>query len=173
MSKKTISLVQCFPVLLFHLFQFIEQILKNCYCYCCSVAKLCLTVTLGTAVHQAYLSFIISLSLLKLMSIESVMSSNHLMLCCPLIHLSSNFPNINEWADHIRCPDYCIFSFSPSNEYSGLISFRIGYSISLQSKGLSRVFSNTTVEKHLLFGAQPSLWPNHHIHTLLLEKPYL
>ena len=83
-----------------------------------------------TAALQAPLSFTISQSLLKLMCIESVMSSNHLILCCPLL-LSSIFPSIrvlsNESAVCIRWPKYWSFSFSnsPSNEYSGLISFRI------------------------------------------------
>ena len=76
----------------------------------------------------------------------------------------------NESVLHIRWPKYWSFSFSisPSNEYSGQISFRIDGLISLQSKGLSRVFSNTTVQKHQLFGAQPYLWSNSHIHTWLL-----
>ena len=84
------------------------------------------------------------------MSIKSVMPSNHLILCCPLLLLPSIFPSIrvfsNESVLHIRWPKYSRFSFSisPSSEYSGLISFRI----SLLSKGLSRVFSNTTVQKH-------------------------
>ena len=62
------------------------------------------------------------------------------------------------------------FSISPSNEYSGLISFRITGWISLQSKGLSRVFSNTTIQKHQFFSAQPSLWSSSHISTWPLEK---
>ena len=76
----------------------------------------------------------------------------------------SAFPSIrvfsNESALHIRWPKYWSFSFSisPSNEYSGLISFRVDWLIFLQSKGLSRVFSNTTVQKHQFFSAQPSLW---------------
>ena len=82
-----------------------------------------------TAAYQASLSFTISQSLLKLMSIESVMPSNHLMLCCPLLLLPSIFPSIkvfsNESALHIRWPKYWSFSISPSNAYSGLISFRI------------------------------------------------
>ena len=90
-----------------------------------------------------------SWSLPKLMSIESVMPSNHLILCHPLLLLPSIFPNIrifsNESALRISWPKYWSFSFniSPSNEHPGLISFRTD--ISLQSKGLSRVFSNTTV----------------------------
>ena len=86
-----------------------------------------------TAARQASLSFTISWSLLKLMSTESVMPSNHLILCHPLLFLPSIFPSIrvfsSESALHIRWPKYWSFSFSisPSNEYSGLISFRIDY----------------------------------------------
>ena len=82
--------------------------------------------------------------LLKLMSIELVMPSNHVILCCLFLLLSSIFPSIrifsNESALCIRWPKYCSFSFSisPSNEYSGLISFRITVLISLQSKGMSQ-----------------------------------
>ena len=121
-----------------------------------------------TAAHQASLSIINSLSLLKLMSIELVMPSNHLILCHPLLLLPSIFPSnrvfSNESVLRIRWPKCCSFSISPSNEHSGPISFRIGW-ISLQSKGLSRVFSNTTVQKHQFFSTQLSLWSNSHIHT--------
>ena len=92
-----------------------------------------LFVTQCTAAHQASLSFTVSWSLLKLMSIESVMPFNHLILCCPLLLLPSIFPNIrvfsNELALLIRCPEYWSFSFSisSSNEYSGFISFRIDW----------------------------------------------
>ena len=82
-----------------------------------------------TAASQPSLSFTIFSSLLKLMSIESVMPSNHLILCHPLLLMPSIFPSIrvfsNESALHIRWPKYCSFSISPSNEFSGLISFRI------------------------------------------------
>ena len=84
-----------------------------------------------TAAHQASLSFTISQSLLKLMSTESVMLFNHLILCRPLLLLSSIFPTIrvfsNESALCIQWPKYCSFRISPSNEYSGLISFRIDW----------------------------------------------
>ena len=84
-----------------------------------------------TAAQQASLSFTISLSLLTLMSTESVMPSNHLILCHPLFLLPSIFPSImvfsSESALHIRWPKYWSFSFSPSNEYSGLISFGIDW----------------------------------------------
>ena len=90
-------------------------------------------MTPWTAACRGSLSITISLSLLKLMSIELVMPSNHLILCCPLLLLPSIFPNIrvfsSESALHITWPKYWSFSFSisPSNEYSGLISFRIDW----------------------------------------------
>ena len=116
-----------------------------------------------TAACQASLSITNSWSLLKLMSIKWVISSNHLTLCHPLLLLPSIFPSIrvfsNESVLHIRWPKYWNFSFSisPSTEYSGPILFRIDWIISLQSKGLSRVFSNTTVQKHQFFSSQLSL----------------
>ena len=143
---------------------------------CWSVTKSCLTLCdPWTAAHQASLSFTISQGLLKLMSIESVMPSNHLTLCHPLL-LPSLFLSIrvfyNKLALHLRWPKYWSFSFSisPSTEYSWLISFRMTDLISLQSKGLSRVFSDMTVQKHQFFSAQPSLWSSFHIHKWLLEK---
>ena len=92
-----------------------------------------LFATPWTAVRQASLSFTISRSLFKLMSIESVMPSNYLILCCPLLLLPSILPSIrvfiNESVLHIRWPKYWSFSFSisPSNKYSGLISFRMDW----------------------------------------------
>ena len=123
-----------------------------------SVAQLCLFAPPWTAAHQASLSISNSQSLLKLMSIESVMPSNHLILCHPLLLLPSIFPRnrvfSNESVLCIRWPEYWSFSFSisPSNEYSGLTSLGWTGWISLQAKGLSRVFSNTTVHKHQFFG---------------------
>ena len=96
-----------------------------------SPSRVRLLVTPWTAAHQASLSFAVSQSLLKLMSIESVMPSNHLILCHPL--LPSIFPSIrvfsNESVLHTRWPKYWSFSFniSPFNEYSGLISFRMDW----------------------------------------------
>ena len=92
-----------------------------------------LFATPWTATPQASLYFALSRSLLKLLSFELVMASNHLILCCPLLFLPSIFPSIrvfsNESAFHIRWPKYWSFSFSisPSNEYPGLISFRIDW----------------------------------------------
>ena len=101
-----------------------------------------LFATPWTAAHQASLSFTTSQSLLKLISIESVMPSNHLIFCCPLLLLPSIFPNkrvfSNEWALRLRWPKYWSFSFriSPSNEYSGLISFKIDWFDLLAFHGL-------------------------------------
>jgi len=121
-----------------------------------------LFATPWTAECQAYLSDTNSRRLLKLMSIESVMPSNYLILC-HLRLLSSIFPRVRVFSSesvlHIRWPEYWSFSFSksPSSEFQDW--FPLGWTgwISLQSKGLSRVFSNTTVQKHQFFGAQLSL----------------
>ena len=124
-----------------------------------SLSRVQLFVTPWTVACQASLSITNSQSLLKLMSIESVMPSIHLTLCRPFLLLPSIFPSIrgfsNESVLFIRWPKYWSFSFSisPSNEYSGLISFRMDL-FDLAVKGLSRVFSNTTVQKHQFFGAQ-------------------
>ena len=118
---------------------------------------------------KASLSITNSWSSLKLTSIGSVMSSSHLILCHPLLP-PSIFPSLrvfsNESVLHIRWPEYWSFSFSisPSNEYSGLLSFRIDSMISLLFKGLSRVFSSTTVQKHQFFGTLPSLWSSSHLY---------
>ena len=92
-----------------------------------------------------------------------VMLPNHLILCCPLLLLPSIFPSIKVFSSelvlHIRWPKYWSFSFSISlsNEHPGLVSFRMDWFDLLESKGLSRVFSNTTVQKHQFFSAQLSL----------------
>ena len=125
---------------------------------------------------SAHLSFTTSHSLLKLLSVELMMPSNHLILCHSLLLLPSIFPSIRVFSSEsalcIRWPKYWSFNFSISlsNEYSGLISFWLTGLI-LQFKELSRVFSGTTIQKHQFFGTQPSLWSTSHIHTWLLEKP--
>ena len=107
-----------------------------------SLSRVRFFVTLWTAARQASLSFSISLSLLRLMSFESVMPSNHLTLCHPLFFPPSIFPSIrvcfNESVVHIRWPEYWSFSFSisPSTEYSGLISFRIDWFDFLAVQGI-------------------------------------
>ena len=102
------------------------------YCGCCSVAQLCLFATPSTTACQASLSFTISWSSCKFMSIESVMLFHHLILCCPLL-LPSVFPSLKVFSNQsslcTRWPKYWSFSFinSAANEYSGLISFRIDW----------------------------------------------
>ena len=125
-----------------------------------SLSRVRLFRTLWTAGRQASLSITNTQSLFKLMSIESVMASNHLILCHPLLLLPSIFPLIRVYSNEsvlcIRWPKYWSFSFSisPSNEYSGLFLLEWTGWISLQSKGFSRVFSNTTVQKYQFFCAQ-------------------
>ena len=127
------------------------------------LSRVQLFATPWSAARQASLSITNPWSPPKPMSIELVMPSNHLILCHPLLLLSSVFPSIrvfsSELALCIRWPKYWSFSFniSPSSEHPGLISFGWTGWISLQSKGLSRVFSNTTVQRHQFFGAQLSL----------------
>ena len=107
-----------------------------------SLSHVRLFATLWTAAPQAPLSSMMFQSLLKLMSIESVMPSNHLILCRPLLLLPSIFPSIRVFSSesvlHIRWPKYWSFSFniSPSNEYSGMISLGLFGLISLLSKAL-------------------------------------
>ena len=128
-----------------------------------SLSLVWLFVIPWTAVNQARLSSTVSWSLLKFMSIESVMLSNYLILCRPLLFLPSIFPSIrvfsNELALHIRWPKYWSISFStvfPKN-IEGWFPLGLKGLISFQSKGLSRVFSSTTFLKHQFFCAQPCL----------------
>ena len=136
-----------------------------------------LIVTPWTALCQASLSYTISQSLLKLMSTQLVMSSNHLILCHPLLLWTSVFLSIriffNESVLCIRWPKYWSFSFSisPSNEYSGLISLRMDYLISLQSK-FSQKSSPTPQFKSISPLALTLLYgPTLTFCTWLLEKP--
>ena len=143
-------------------------------CCCYSVAKSCLTLCHPMdGSTPGLLSLTISRSLPKFLSTEWVTPSNHLILRRPLL-LPSIFPSIRvfsiESAVHIRWPKYWSFSFStiPSNEHSGLVSFRIELFDLLdwfESKERSRVFSSTTVQKHQFFSDLPSLWSNSHIHA--------
>ena len=136
-----------------------------------------LFVTPWIAAGQASLSISNSQSLPKLMSIESVMTSSHLILCLHLLLLPPIPPRIRVFSKEsalcMRWPKYWSFSFNinPSNEHPGLISFRMEWLDLLLAKGLSRVFSNTTVQKHQFFGAQLSSQSNSHIYTWALEKP--
>ena len=135
-----------------------------------------LFVTPWTAACQASLSFTISWNLLKLMSIELVMPYKHLILCHPLPLLPQSFP-----ASGVFFAMRWLFA-SGGQSIGASASvlpvhiqdwFPLGLTglISLQSKGLSVVFSSTTIQKHQFFGAQPSLWSSYHICAWLLEKP--
>ena len=135
-------------------------------------------VTPWSAAHQASLSITNSWSLLKLMFIELVMPSNHLILCCPLLLLPSIFPSISvgllQWVSSLHQVAK-VLEFQLQHQSSQWIfrtDFLLGQTgwICLQSKGLSRVFSYTTVQKHQFVSARLSLYPNSHIHTWLLEK---
>ena len=131
-----------------------------CFSSVQSLSHVQLFATPWAAACQAFLSITNSQSLLILMSIESLMPSTHLILCHPFLLLSSVFPTIRVFSSEsvlpIRWPKYWSFNFSisPSSEYSGLTDL-----ITLQSK--SRVFSNTTVQKHQFFSAlknPPTIW---------------
>ena len=143
-----------------------------------SVAQSCLTFCNPmNGSMPSLLSITSSQSLLKLMPIESVMPSNHLILCHPLLFLPTIPPCIRVFSNdstlRMRWSKYWSFGFSisPSSEHPGLISFRMNCWISLKSMGLSRVFSNTTVQKHQFFGTQLFSQSNSHIHSRPLEKP--
>ena len=142
-----------------------------------SLSHVWLFGTPWTAARQASLSINNSQSPPKPMSIESVMLSNHLIVCRPLLLLPSIFPSIrvfsNESALCIRWPKYWVSASTSVLPMNTKEWYPLGWTgwISLQSKGLSRVFSNTTVQKHQYFGAQPSSQSNSHIHTWPQEKP--
>ena len=136
------------------------------------LSRVWLFVTSWIAACQASLSIANSWSSLKLMSIELVMPSSHLILCRPLLLLASeSFPmsQLFAWGGQSTGIS-ALASFLPKNTQGWSPLEWTGW-ISLQSKGLSRVFSNTTVQKHQFFGAQPSSQSNSHIHTWPLEKP--
>ena len=137
-----------------------------------SLSCVSLFPTLWMAAHQASLSFTITRSLLKFISIKLMMPFNYLILCHPLpsIFPISFFPM--ESALHISWPKYWSFSFSmnPSMNIQGWFPLGLTGLISSLSKGLSRVFSTTTVQKHQYIHAQPSLWSNSHICIWLLKK---
>ena len=145
---------------------------------CCSVAKLCPTLWDSLDYSTAGFPVLHCLPEFAWTHVHCVGDAiNHLILCHPLLLVLSFFPRIrvfsNELVLPIRWPKYWNFSFSisPSNEYSGLFSFRMHWLDILAVQRLSRVYSNTTVQKHQFFIAQLSLWSNTHIWTWLLEKP--
>ena len=142
-----------------------------------SLSRVRIFSTPWIAAHQASLSITNSRSSLKLMSIESVMPSSHLNLCHRLFLLPLIPPSIrvfsNESTLRMRWLKSWSFSFSiiPSKEIPGLISFRMDWLDLLAVQGTLRVSSNTTVQKHQFFGAQPSSQSNSYIHTWPQEKP--
>ena len=143
------------------------------------LSRVWLFATPWTAARQAFLSFTISYCLCRLMTIEPVMPSNHLILCHPLLLLPSIFPSIRVFSNESALNQVTKvlelqlqLSVLPMNIQGW---FPLGWTdlMSLLSKGLSRVFSSTTIWKHQFLGAQPTLWSNSHFCTWLLEKPYL
>ena len=172
MAKKTFIEIQEIWVLILWLHNY-------CCCHCCSVVESCLTLwSPRTAARQDSLSFTISWSLLKLMSIESVMLSNHLFfLCCPFSYCLQSFPasgsflmsQLLAWGGQ-SIGASALASVLPMNIHCW---FPLGLTdlISMQFKELSRVFSSTTIGKYQFFGAQPSLSSTSYICTWLLKKP--
>ena len=140
-----------------------------------SLSRVCLFATPWTAARQTSLSSTVSQSLPRFVSIESVILSNHLILCHPLLLLPSVFPSIMSFpVRQLFTSGSRSIGASPSvlpMNIQGWFPLGLTGSISLLSKGLSRVISSTTVQKHQFFGAQPSLWYNSHIRTWLQEKP--
>ena len=143
-----------------------------------SISHVRFFVTPWTAAHQASLSITNFQNLLKkFMSIESAMPSNHLILCHPLLLLPSIFPNFRVFSNEsvlcIRWPKYWSFSFSISlsNEYSGLISFRIDWFDLLAVQGTPKSLLQHDSSKASILWCSAFLWSNSHIHTWLLEKP--
>ena len=141
-----------------------------------SLSHVQLFVTPWIAACQTSLSITNSQSSLEFTSIESVMPSSHLILCRPLLLLPPIPPSIRAFSNEstllMKCPKYWSFSFSiiPSKEIPGLISFRMDQLDLLAVQGLSKVFSNTTVQKHQFFSVQLSSQSNSHIYTWPLEK---
>ena len=142
-----------------------------------SLSGVRLFATPWIAARQASLSITISRSSLRLMSIESVMPSSHLILCRPLLLLPPIPRSIRVFSNEstllMRWPKDCSFSFSiiPSKEIPGLISFRMDWLDLLAVQGTLKSLLHTTVQTHQFFGAQPSSQSNSHIHTWPQEKP--
>ena len=139
-----------------------------------SLSRVQLFVTPCTAAHQASLSFTISWSLLKLISTESMMPSNHLILLPPsplAVNLSQH--QVFSMRRLLTSGDQCMGPSASALSMNIQGWFHLGLTglISLLSKGLSRISSSTAVWKYQCFGAQPSSWSTSYIHTWLLEKP--
>ena len=139
-----------------------------------SLSPIWLFATPWTAACQAFPSFTISQNVLKLMPLDSVMSSNHLILCHPLLLLPSIFPSIKVFlmSQLFTSGDQSFEASASVLEYSGLISFRVRFDL-LAVQGTVKSLLQHQIQKHQFFSAQASLWSNSHIHTWLVEKPYL
>ena len=144
--------------------------------YSCSVTShVQLLATPWTATHQAS-PVPHHLPEFAQVHVMSVMPSNHLILCCPLllptVNLSQHWSLFQWVGSSHQWPEYGTFSFStsPSNDYSRLIAFRIDWFDLLLTQ---IIFVSTTIQNHQFFGTQSSLWSNSHIHTWLLQKPLL
>ena len=136
---------------------------------CCSVTKSCPTLYLPVGCSTPgfpVLHYVPEFS--QILSVESVMSSNHLILCHPLLLLLSIFPSIRIFPKSalcIRWPKYWNFSVSPSNEHPGLISFRMDWLDLLAVQGILKSLLKQHSLKASILQSQPSLWSNSHIHT--------
>ena len=156
------------------LFKVLVNDLWKQFMHCCSVVSYCWQACVLQQTRLPVLHYLQEFAQSHVHWVDDAIQPSHPLL--PLVLLPPIFPSIrgfsNESALCIRWPKYWsfTFSFSPSHEYSGLISFRIDCLISLESKGLSRIFSSIAVQKHQFFGAQPSLWSNSHICTWYWEK---
>ena len=142
------------------------------------LSRVWLFATQWTAARQASLSITSSRSSPRLMSVESVMPSSHLILCRPLLLLPPIPPSIRVFSNEstlcMRWPKYWSFSFSigPSKEHPGLISFRMDWSDLLVVQGtLKSLLQHHKIQKHQFLGAQLSSQSNSHIHTWPQEKP--
>ena len=147
----------------------------------CSVTKLCLTLCdpMNTCISWASLSFSISQSLLKHMTIQSVILLNHLILCHSFsfclqsFPISGSFPMSWLFTSGGQSIGASASASVPPVNIQGWFPLGLTGLVSLQFRELPRVFSSTTIQKHHFFGSQPYLWSNSHIHTKLLEKQYL
>ena len=174
---KEITPGRCWPVQLGHYPTVLTGYLLPSFCLLAQLlSRVQLFVTPLTAACQAFLSFTISQSLLKFMSIESVVLSNHLILCCSLFLLPSVFPSIrvfsSELALCIGWLKYRSFSFSinPSSEYSGLISFRIGWFDVLAVQGTLKSLLQHHSSKASVLWHSAFFWSNSHIHMTTGKK---
>ena len=151
-----------------------------CCCCCCSVAQSCLTLRSHGLQHGRFPCLSLSPGdYSNSRPFESVMASNYLILCHPFSSCLQSFPASGSFpmSQFFASGGQSIGTSASASvlrmNIQGWFPLRLTDLISLQSKGLSKVFSNTTVQKHQFFSTKPSLWSNSHIHTWLMEKPSL